>query len=931
MQILTFKKFNIMRTMRQLMTALLLLICIEGFGGAGPNQTICLNSNATMAATGIGTWVALPNNPASTTIDTPTLATTMVSGFNIFGIYGFKWGSAPGDTMYITVAADSVQTYSTTTTAICAGSPDTFIAIHNPASSTDSFQWYKNGVAITGATGSIYSTSAIANGDYFYAILLNSSCQNTFLGTSGQITVNPNPSMPALSLIGGCLGSDSLELSGLAGATQLNWYLNGVPTHTTPFPAYTVAGGNNYGSAANQLYNPKGVFVDASGYIYVADQLNQRIQKFPAGSTSATNGVTVAGGNGYGSAANQFKYPNGVFADGSGNIYVVDEVNQRIQKFPAGSTSATNGVTVAGGNGLGSAANQFNYPSGVFVDGSGNIYVADNGNNRIQKFPSGSTSATNGVTVAGGNGAGSSANQLNYPYGTSYLSGIYMDGNGNIYTADYNNNRVQKFPAGSTSATNGVTIAGGNGSGNAANQFAGPSGVFVDGSGNIYVADYYNSRVQKFPAGSTSATNGVTVAGGNGAGSAVNQLYNPTDVFVDGSGNIYVADIVNERIQKWNSSTIDSFYTPTTVGSYTATIVGANGCTSAISDTVTIAACLDTVWPGDADANRMVGNVDLLTIGLGYDSTGPMRTVQGIVWQGDVATEWAHNFTIYAPTVNFNHADCNGDGIINADDTLAIVTNFGDTHAKTGNLPGPWRSGTPGISLLFSKDTVAKGDTLTTSIILGSTSVSVNNIYGLAFTFNYDPFVDTLGSFSFVSSWLGSASNSININRNFTSTGAVKAAITGINHTSRSGNGEIATFRCIITTDNINGKNLSYFPSAFYISDITAIDEYGNPVPLNAGIDTNYVAFTPNGIRDISQTAKVTIYPNPASTQVMIKSGAAMSSITITDMPGQEVLVQKVNSKQSEIIDISNLSIGVYIVHVSTISGEVTVKLIINR
>ena len=125
-----------------------------------------------------------------------------------------------------------------------------------------------------------------------------------------------------------------------------------------------------------------------------------RIQEFPPGSTSATNGTMVAGG---GTAGNLIA-PVAVFGDGAGNIYVADLNNNRIQEYPTGSIADSTGITVAGGNGAGSASNQLSAPDGLYVDGAGNIYVSDHNNSRIQKFPAGSTSATNAVTVAGGNG-----------------------------------------------------------------------------------------------------------------------------------------------------------------------------------------------------------------------------------------------------------------------------------------------------------------------------------------------------------------------------------------------------------------------------------------------------------------------------------------------------------------------------------------------
>ena len=299
----------------------------------------------------------------------------------------------------------------------------------------------------------------------------------------------------------------------------------------------TAAGGNGIGAAANQLRGPHGVFVDGAGNLYVADATNDRIQKFPPNSTSATNGITVAGGNGRGAAPNQLNSPYGISVDGSGNLYIADWANHRIQKFPPNSTSATNGITVAGGNGGGSAANQLRLPFSTTTDDSGNLYVADWANHRIQKFPPNSTSATNGITVAGGNGGYSGANQLDHP------SDVFVDIAGRIYVADSSNDRIQLFPSNSTSTTNGTTVA--------SSQLYNPISVFVDGAGTIYVADNFNHRIQQFPPNSTSSTNGITVAGGNGRGSATNQLDSPTDIFGDGLGRIYIADFYNARIQKY--------------------------------------------------------------------------------------------------------------------------------------------------------------------------------------------------------------------------------------------------------------------------------------------------------------------------------------------------------------------------------------------
>ena len=308
----------------------------------------------------------------------------------------------------------------------------------------------------------------------------------------------------------------------------------------------TVAGGNGFGSAPNQLFNPFGLFLDGAGNRYVADALNHRIQKFGPNSTAASSGTTVAGGNGAGSAPNQLNNPSGVFVDGAGNLYVADTFNSRIQKFAPNSTSASSGTTVAGGNGPGSAPNQLNNPFGLYVDKGGNLYVAGTFNSRIQKFAPNSTSASSGTTVAGRNRAGNARNQLNQP------TALYVDGAGNLYVADRLNNRIQKFAPNSTFAT---TVAGDNGAGSAPNQLNSPFGLYVDKGGNLFVADAINNRIQKFGPNSTAASSGTTVAGGNGFGSASNQLGFPSGVFVDGAGNLYVADQNNNRIQQFGPNT----------------------------------------------------------------------------------------------------------------------------------------------------------------------------------------------------------------------------------------------------------------------------------------------------------------------------------------------------------------------------------------
>ena len=144
------------------------------------------------------------------------------------------------------------------------------------------------------------------------------------------------------------------------------------------------------------------------------------------------------------------------------------------------------------------------------------------------------------------------------------------------------------------------------------------------------------------------------------------------------------------------------------------------------------------VWPGDANNDRHADNADLLNIGLGYGTTGAARSGASNAWVGQTATDWVDTFLT---GVNYKFSDCNGDGVIDANDTLPLSMNFGLVHPKTNEYNWTWRSGAPALTIHYSKDTVVAGDTLIVSLLLGDSLTTVSNIYGLSFTYNYDPLV----------------------------------------------------------------------------------------------------------------------------------------------------------------------------------------------
>ncbi|MFL6451826.1 MAG: Ig-like domain repeat protein [Bryobacteraceae bacterium] len=336
----------------------------------------------------------------------------------------------------------------------------------------------------------------------------------------------------------------------------------------------TVAGNGTYGfngdggpATSASLSYVYGVAVDGSGNIYIADTGNSRIRKVSAGTgvitTVAGKGSYEYSGDGGPATSASLSYLSGVAVDGSGNIYIADTGNGRIRKVSADTgviiTVAGNGSygdSGDGGDGGPATIASLTDPSSVAVDGSGNIYIADTGNGRIRKV-----SADTGViiTVAGngsygysGDGGPATSASLIYP------RGVAVDGSGNIYIADTENHRIRKVSAGTGVI---ITVAG-----NGSYDYSGedgpatsaslnyPKGVAVDGSGNIYIADTGNSRICK-----VSATTGViiTVAGngssgysGDGGPATSASLFNPRSVAVDGSGNIYIAEYDGQRIRR---------------------------------------------------------------------------------------------------------------------------------------------------------------------------------------------------------------------------------------------------------------------------------------------------------------------------------------------------------------------------------------------
>jgi sugar lactone lactonase YvrE len=340
----------------------------------------------------------------------------------------------------------------------------------------------------------------------------------------------------------------------------------------------TVAGNGQFGFSGDggpatsaALDGPEGLFVDRSGNIFIADTSNDRIREVVAATgiiqTVAGNGLSGFSDDGGPATSAALNDPEGVLVDGSGNIFIADTGNQRIRKVLAATgviqtVAGTGNFGFAGDGGPATNATLFR-PSDLSIDGLGNIFIADTNNNRIREVlvANGSIQTVAGGGSAsppfGGDGGPATGASLNAP------GGVFVDGSGNIFIADTDNNRIREV----AESTGSIRTAAGNGSfgysgdsglatGATLNV---PSDVYADGSGNLFISDTFNQRIREVVAASgtiqTSAGNGAAGFSGDGSLATSAALHFPKGLSVDSSGNIFTADYANARIREVSAST----------------------------------------------------------------------------------------------------------------------------------------------------------------------------------------------------------------------------------------------------------------------------------------------------------------------------------------------------------------------------------------
>ena len=463
-------------------------------------------------------------------------------------------GSVSATANDVTNITGSGGTIPTTTTLVA--SPSTIAAT---ASTTLT-------ATVTAASGSGTPTGTVTFD--LGSTVLNSA---TLTGTGGtaQATLVVNGSQLAV-------GSNSITANygGDANYTGSSSSVTVTVTQSPPpassYTITTVAGNGTSGFSGDggpatsaELDYPTGVAVDSAGNLFIADTFNARIRKVtPAGaiSTVAGNGTLGFSGDGGPATSAELRLPDGVAVDSAGNLFIADETNNRIRKVTAAGTISTvagNGTAGFSGDGGPATSAELFQPAGIAVDSAGNLFIAD-GSNRIRKVTAAGTISTvagNGTAGFSGDGGPATAAELNQP------SDVAVDSAGNLFIADLMNSRIRKVtPAGtiSTVAGNGTLgFSGDNGPATSAELFE-PWDVAVDGAGNLFIVDSGNDRIRMVtPAGtiSTVAGNGTPGFSGDGGLATSAALIAPEGVAVDGKGNVFIADTNNNRIRELTPNT----------------------------------------------------------------------------------------------------------------------------------------------------------------------------------------------------------------------------------------------------------------------------------------------------------------------------------------------------------------------------------------
>lgn len=376
----------------------------------------------------------------------------------------------------------------------------------------------------------------------------------------------------------------------------------------------------------------------------------------------------------------------------------------------------------------------------------------------------------------------------------------------------------------------------------------------------------------------------------------------------------------------WNTNPVVNTATlsiiPGNSFAYQVAGTGTNGCIG----TATLAALVNTacamVWPGDANRDGVVSNTDVLELGLAANNTGPARTPTSNAWAGQYANAWTGTVST---GWNQAHADCNGDGIVNAADNSAITQNFVLTHGfkNTSN-----NSANSDISLVPAQLVVYAGSWNRADIMLGDASHTMTQLYGVAFDVDFDQSLVQSDSvrINYTPSFLNAANQNIDFGKTIFANSKYYAATVRVDHSNVSGHGKIGEFwyklNNVIPANSV--MNLS-------VSNAVKVSANGSMNSLSAGGTSVTVSDSPVGFGEsLFSQSEIFVYPNPAAQFVTLQnSSSTFLNYTVLDILGREILTGSFNGLKN--LDISALEQGAYLIRFESGGTLVHKKFVVEK
>ena len=330
----------------------------------------------------------------------------------------------------------------------------------------------------------------------------------------------------------------------------------------------------------------------------------------------------------------------------------------------------------------------------------------------------------------------------------------------------------------------------------------------------------------------------------------------------------------------------------------------------------------DDVYPGDTDHDRIADMRDLLPIGIHFGQTGTVRPGATINWIGQQAPDWN---TTQANGRDIKHIDSNGDGTINADDTLAIVQNYGLTHRSYKSSHG----GPPLI--LQARNGMASpsaGDTVILDLLWGNMDTSIQNVYGLAAMISYDTSQIDDVRIEFADSWLGTpGANMITLGYHDPATGRIDLGMVRTDGMNASGFGRVASI-IVVIDDDISKRQV---PLHISFEDAYAVNVAGGEEPVGPRVELPFIDVS-TGLND-DLTSSITIFPNPVSDgqlRVRLPEGHVGGDVRLVDISGRAIATQEVEPALGEIsLALGRQPAGLYLLQLRLGERRAAVKVVI--